>query len=122
MADIDLKRAHALGLKGARAAAETMAEHLGRKFGLQGKWSGNNLSFERPGVSGLLAVSDKDVHLTVSLGFLLKAMKGSIQKAVEEELDELVAKAKAARPAAAKAGKAEKPATKKATAKPKRSG
>lgn len=118
MADIDLKRAHALGLQGARAAAEKMAEQLGRKFGLQGKWSGNNLSFERPGVTGLLAVSEKDVHLTVSLGFLLKAMKGSIQKAVEEELDELVAKAKAAKPSAAKT---EKPATKKAPAKPKKS-
>lgn len=116
MADIDVRRAHGLGLPGARAAAEKMAEHLGRKFGLQGKWSGNNLSFERPGVSGLLAVSDKDIHLSVTLGFLLKAMKGSIERAVNEELDQLFAKA--AKPAKAEA----KPeATKKATAKPKKS-
>lgn len=120
MADIDLKRAHALGLPGARAAAEKMADQLGRKFGLQGKWAGNNLSFERPGVSGLLAVSEKDIHLSVTLGFLLKAMKGSIERAVNEELDQLFAKAKAAKPAKAES-KAKPEATKKATARPKKS-
>jgi len=97
MADIDIKRAHNLGLKAARAAADRMAEHLGRKFGLEGDWKGNVLEFERPGVTGSLAVDDKDLRLTVNLGFLLKAMRGSIENAVQEELDQLFA-AKAASP------------------------
>ena len=91
MADIDIKRAHNLGLKAARAAADRMAEHLGRKFGLEGDWKGNVLEFERPGVTGSLAVDDKDLRLTVNLGFLLKAMRGSIEGAVHEELDKLFA-------------------------------
>ena len=95
MADIDLKRAHNLGLKAARAQAERMAEQLGRKFDLKGIWEGNVLKFERPGVTGSLAVGEKDVRLLVSLGFLLKAMKGSIEKAVEQELDTLFAKTEA---------------------------
>src|SRR5436190_18623934 len=115
MADIDLKRAHALGLEGARAAAEKMEQALGRKFDLKGTWSGNTLTFQRPGVSGTLAVSGKDVHLAVTLGFLLKAMKGSIERAVNEELDKLVA----AKPAAAKK---DEPATPKKAAAPKKKG
>jgi len=100
MADIDIHRVHNLGLKAARTAADRMAEHLGKKFGLTGEWEGNVLAFERPGVTGSLAVTDKDISLSVSLGFLLKAMKGSIEAAIVHELDSLFA---AAKPAAAKA-------------------
>jgi putative polyhydroxyalkanoate system protein len=101
MADIDLKRIHNLGMKAARVAADQMAEDLGKKFGLKGAWSGNTLSFERPGVTGMLAITDKDLHLTVSLGFLLKAMKGSLEGAVVRELDKLF-EAPAPKPGAAK--------------------
>src|SRR5690349_16164200 len=92
MADIDIKRSHNLGLKAARTAADKMAEHLGKKFGLAGKWAGNVLNFERPGVTGSLAVDDKDLRLTVNLGLLLKMMRPSIEGAVHEELDKLFAK------------------------------
>src|SRR5688500_15737037 len=96
MADIDIRRAHNLGMKGARAAAERMAEQLGRKFDLKGDWEGNVLRFQRPGVTGSLAITEKDLSLSVALGFLLKAMKGTIQSAVEEQLDQLFAKGAAA--------------------------
>ena len=118
MADIDIKRAHNLGLKAARAAADKMAEHLGRRFGLQGGWSGNVMNFERPGVSGSLAVDEKDLRLVVNLGFLLKAMRGSIEGAVHEELDQLFAKRAPARPSP----KAQGPKPKKAAARPKKGG
>jgi hypothetical protein len=54
------------------------------------------LRFERPGVNGTLTLSDKDLTLSVALGFLLKAMRGSIQAAVEEQLDSLFAERKPA--------------------------
>jgi putative polyhydroxyalkanoate system protein len=104
LADIELRRAHDLGLAGARKVADKLAADLGRKFDLRGGWNGNTLRFERPGVAGTLAVTERDLHLSVSLGFLLKAMKGSIERAVVAELDELVparAKAAGARPAPA---------------------
>ena len=119
MADIEIKRTHNLGMKAARSAADKMAEHLGKKFGLKGDWQGNVLRFERPGVNGTLAVSDKDLALSVSLGFLLKAMKGSIETAVRQEMDKLFAQP-AARPAAK--GDTEKPKPKKAAARPKKAG
>jgi len=105
MADIEVHRIHGLGLKAARAAADRMAEHLGRKFDLKGDWEGNVLRFQRPGVTGSLVIGDQELRLTVALGFLLKAMKASIQRAVEHELDSLFREAPQ-RPAPAKRGAA----------------
>ena len=116
MPDIDIKRAHNMGLKAARAAADRMAEQLGKKFGLEGGWKGNVLSFERPGVTGSLAIDDKDLRLQVSLGMLLRMMKPSIESAVKEQLDKLFA----AKPPP-KAGK-EAPKPKMAAARPKKGG
>ena len=117
MADIDIRRTHALGLAGARSAAERMEAHLAKKFDLKGRWQGDTLHFERPGVNGSLAVGDKDLHLSVALGFLLKAMKGSIQSTIEQELDKLFAAAKATpsveKPASPKPAKKPGPAPKK---------
>ena len=111
MADIELHRVHNLGLKAARAAADRMADHLGRKFDLKGAWEGNVLRFERPGVTGSLAVTDKDLQLSVALGFLLKAMKGSIENAVVHELDALFAEARGGKRAPASAAVKPKKAT-----------
>ena len=86
-ADIEVARSHRLGLAGARAAAERIAERLGERFGLRGEWNGNVFAFERPGVNGLLAISAKDLRLSVSLGQLLRAMKPSIERAVLRELE-----------------------------------
>ena len=72
-----------------------MVADLARKFDLRGQWQGDVLRFERPGVAGTLALTDKDLHLSISLGFLLKAMKASIEKSVMHELDTLFARARA---------------------------
>ena len=96
MADIDIRRTHDLGMKAAREAADRMAEHLGRKFDLKGAWDGDVLRIERPGFIGTHTVTGKDVHLSASLGFLLRAMKGSIENAIHSELDSLFAAAPAA--------------------------
>lgn len=90
MADIELNRTHHLGLKGARAAADRMAEKLGEKFDLSGDWEGDTLHFQRPGVNGRLTVTDHDMDLQVTLGFMLKMMKGPIEKAVHEQLDRVL--------------------------------
>lgn len=110
MADIDLHRVHNLGMKAAREAADHMAADLGRKFGLSGKWTANTLHFDRPGVTGSLTLSDKELHLTVTLGFLLKAVRSSLERAIVQELDALFEK-KAAPAAASKKPPSPKTAT-----------
>jgi putative polyhydroxyalkanoate system protein len=115
MADISLNRKHQLGLKGAKAAADKMSVRLNEKFDLVCTWSGDTLNFQRPGVNGQMMVTETHMQLDVTLGFLLKAMKGPIEKAVIENLDGALATGK---PAAAKTPAkpttaAKKPAPKK---------
>jgi putative polyhydroxyalkanoate system protein len=112
MADINVQRSHHLGLKDAHAAATKMSAKLVKQFGLSGKWEGNTLRFDRPGVSGFLTISDRDMKLEVTLGFLLKTMKGPIERAVHRDLDEVLAVA--AKPVPKDAAKP-KPKEKKAT-------
>jgi putative polyhydroxyalkanoate system protein len=116
MADIEIHRAHGLGLPAARRAAEQMAADLGRKFDVRASWQGDTLRFERPGVSGFVQLTGKDLTLSISLGFLLKAMKSSIEKLIHQELDTLFeappVPPRAPRPATAK----------KAAKRPKRAG
>jgi len=98
VADIDVHRSHALGIDGAREAADRMMEGLASRFGLRGRWDGNVLRFDRPGVSGALAVDEQNVHITVTLGLLLKAMRGSIEGAVVQQLDQILRPSGAASP------------------------
>ena len=90
MADIELHRTHHLGLKGARAAADKMAGRLADKFDLAGEWKGNTLHFSRSGVNGQLIVTDHDMNLAITLGFMLKMMKGPIEQSVHEQLDKVL--------------------------------
>ena len=114
MADIEIRRAHGMNPRDARAVADRMADKLGRKFGLKGDWDGDTMRFQGTGVTGTLTVSPKDLHIAATLGFLLKAMKGSIEQAVKNELDQLLAAAPA-KPSGAKT--AAKAAPKAATSK-----
>lgn len=112
MTDIDIRRSHDLGLKAARTAADRMAEDLAEKFGLSGGWTGNTHHFDRPGVTGSLHLTEKELHLTVKLGFLLKAMRGPLEAAIVRELDALFARhTPNAAPRKAAGGKAVSPKT-----------
>ncbi len=115
MADIEIRRAHGMNPKDARAAADRMADKLGKKFGLKGDWDGDTMRFQGTGVTGTLTVSPKDLHIAATLGFLLKAMRGSIEQAVKNELDQLLAAAPA-KPSGAKPAPKAKPATSKKAA------
>ena len=120
MADISHKRTHSLGLKGAHAAANKMAEKLGEKFDLKGTWNGNTLNFARPGVTGILAISETEMKLEVTLGFMLKMMKGPIERSVHEQLDKVLQDAAkpAPKPVTKSATPAKVPAAKKGAPKP----
>ncbi len=89
MADIELARAHTLGLPAAREAAERLAADLASRFGVRSRWDGDVLRFERPGVNGALTVSASDLRLSVTLGMLMRAMKGSIERGIAREVDAL---------------------------------
>jgi putative polyhydroxyalkanoate system protein len=88
MADIDIRRKHTRTLKDARAAIERVAEHLSEKFDVEYGWEGNMMQFSRSGVDGHIQVSGKEVHVTATLGFLLMAIRGPIEREIHKYLDE----------------------------------
>ena len=91
MADINIVQEHHLAPEQARAAAQQVADKLAEQFELACRWDGDVLRFERPGVTGTLTVGPTELHLSVALGLLLKAMKASIEQAVRHELDAMLA-------------------------------
>ena len=93
MSDIKIRRAHTLPHTQARAAAEKMAKRLQKEFDLDYEWDGDVLVFERSGVNGELTVAPKHVEMEVKLGFLLKMMKPTIEKRINENLDHIFADA-----------------------------
>jgi putative polyhydroxyalkanoate system protein len=93
MPAISIKRRHKLDHKKAKAAAEKIARDLKKRFDLAYEWDGDHIEFERPGLSGSLRVGKTDVRLDVELSFLLFALKGPIEQAINKELDALFGKA-----------------------------
>lgn len=88
MSHIDIRRKHSRPLKDARAAIERVAEHIAEKFDVEYGWNGNMMEFSRGGVDGHIAVTGKEIHVTATLGFLLGAIRGPIEREILRYLDE----------------------------------
>lgn len=93
MATISIARKHGLPHKKAKAVAEKIAKDLRSRFELEYEWIGDHIEFERPGVSGRMAVSQERIALDVKLGWLLTPLKPAIEKEIAAQLDKLVGKA-----------------------------
>ncbi len=94
MADISIKRAHHSTTDDARKMADKVAVKLERDYQLKSTWAGDVMNFTRSGVNGTLAVTAKELHIDIKLGFLAGAFKSTIQDAVEKNLDSLIKPAK----------------------------
>ena len=88
MASIDIQRTHGKPLKDAKKAVERVAAHISEKFDVEYEWSGNTLNFSRSGVDGHIAVSAKDVHVSVNLSFMLMMIRRSVEKEIHRYLDD----------------------------------
>jgi putative polyhydroxyalkanoate system protein len=88
MAKIDIRRPHNKTVAEARAVVERVADRMREKFGTEGSWEGDTLTFQRSGVKGAIAVSPGDVHVTAELGMLLSPLKGTIEEEIRKKLDE----------------------------------
>lgn len=88
MPSIDIHHDHSLPAAKARKAVEEVAIKLGKKFGLDYRWEGDTLHFARSGIDGQIQLLPKSLHVTAQLGFLLSALKGSIETEIRRYLDE----------------------------------
>lgn len=88
MPSIDIKRSHSRPLPEARKSVQRVAEHIAQKFDVSCEWDGNTLNFSRSGVDGHIEVNPRQVHVTAELGFLLMAIRGSVEREIHRYLDE----------------------------------
>lgn len=92
MPNISIRRRHSLDHKKAKAAAQKIARDLDQRFDLAHEWNGDEVSFERPGLSGSMHVGKNEIRLDVELSFLLLPLKGPIEQAIHKQLDAVLAK------------------------------
>ena len=90
MATISIARKHKLTPKKAKAVAEKIAKDLNKRFELEYAWNGDQIDFERPGVSGSMVVGKDKIALDVNLGWLLTPLKPLFEKEISAQLDKLV--------------------------------
>jgi putative polyhydroxyalkanoate system protein len=86
MPTIDIRHTHALAPAQARDAVQRIAESLAAKFGVEHGWQGDQLMFKRSGVDGRVHLEPGAVRVTAELGFLLGAMKGTIESEIRRVL------------------------------------
>jgi len=89
MAKISIGAKHHLSHPKARAAAERLAKDLEQRFDLAWDWEGDDVHFERPGVSGRMHVGKTEITLDVRLGLLLTPLKPAIEREIHAQLDKL---------------------------------
>ena len=89
MAKITIGKRHHLSHKKARSVAERLACDLEKRFDLAWNWDGDDVHFERPGVSGCMHVGKSEITLDVKLGLLLTPLRPAIEKEIHAQLDKL---------------------------------
>ncbi|MEO8565295.1 MAG: polyhydroxyalkanoic acid system family protein [Betaproteobacteria bacterium] len=89
MPTIAIKRRHKLEPKKAKAAAQKVIKDLSARYQLACSWDGDQVQFERSGVSGRMHLGKNEILLDVQLSFLMTPLKSPIERAINEELDRL---------------------------------
>jgi len=88
MPKIDIRRPHQLSVPEARAVVEQVAARMREKFGMEGHWQGDTLSFQRPGVNGSIEVEADAIQVRAELGMMLAPLKGMVEQEIRRKLDE----------------------------------
>ena len=120
MSDIKMIKYHSLPLAKARDLEQKAADNLGEEYDLTSEWHGDALHFHRAGVQGEMKVTHTEIHLDVTLGFLLKPFRAKFVEHIEHNFDQLLSGAHKAAKTAVKtaskqpARKAAKKSTRKA--------
>jgi putative polyhydroxyalkanoate system protein len=100
MATIDIRRPHTLEKEEAKRRSEALARSMEDKLGIRWRWEGDKIRFETPsgaakGTNGTVHVDPNDVRVEIDLPFLLRAIKGSVESKINQQLDEVLGKVEA---------------------------
>jgi putative polyhydroxyalkanoate system protein len=91
VATIEVMRQHDMGLQGARQAVQAVALRLQDDLSAHHAWSGDTLKFQCPGAEGRIDVTGSSIRVTVDLSWLLKPVRGRIERSINDTLDEYLA-------------------------------
>ena len=91
MSDINITQPHNLSPDAARAAAQRVADKLAGDYGLQCRWDGDVLRFDRTGVEGALTLGARDAAVHIKLGFMMGAFGPTIQQKVTDSMRKVFA-------------------------------
>ncbi|EKU81623.1 putative polyhydroxyalkanoate system protein [Massilia sp. UYP32] len=86
MAEISIVQQHSLSPDAARSAAEQVAQRIAAEYGLECRWDGDVLRFERSGVEGMLTLEDQRAAMRIRLGFFMGAFAPAIEAKVAEKM------------------------------------
>jgi putative polyhydroxyalkanoate system protein len=84
MPDIRVERSHAIGKAAALTAALQVAERMKEKAQVTYRVQGDVIEFERSGAKGRLVIAEDKVTAELTLGLLMKPMRGMIEKKIDE--------------------------------------
>ncbi|MBX2811680.1 MAG: polyhydroxyalkanoic acid system family protein [Myxococcales bacterium] len=92
MSKVHVRKAHSLGVEGARVALESFVGELAKR-GARLEWAGPTAQVKGPGVSGTVEISPSAVEVSIQLGLLARAagvkadkLEASISKRLQEAL------------------------------------
>lgn len=87
MSDIHILRSHALGLAGARQAADDVAARLRADIGVDTAWEGDALHVSGHGVTGRLVAGPDTVEVIARLSLVARPFRKRLLREIETELD-----------------------------------
>jgi putative polyhydroxyalkanoate system protein len=89
MASIDIHRPHRLSQTEAHTVIDKVAARMREKFEVKTHWQDDTtLTFERPGISGKIAIGGDEIHVSAQLGMLFSPLKGMIEQEIRRKLEE----------------------------------
>jgi putative polyhydroxyalkanoate system protein len=91
LSQIHIERSHRLSREQAKSQIESIAGELQNEIGISYRWDDDRLLLKRQGASGTVQIQDDRIVLDIRLGILLSPLKGTIERVVNERLDEHLA-------------------------------
>lgn len=88
MSTIHISREHHMAMDKLRSKIDQLAVKLGDKLSAEYQWQGDELTFKRTGASGCIRIDTESVDVTMELAMLLRPLRGTVEDAVNEYLDE----------------------------------
>lgn len=84
MAQIEMKKSHALGAEKARGQIELLAQRLAERLGGTWRWQGERAVCEARGAKACVAYDAETISIEVDLPFVMRPMRKVLEAKIED--------------------------------------